>query len=209
MAINATNDSKPRELTPSGNYVARCYQMVEIGTVEEEYMGQMKKQKKVRIGWEFPLDQKVFSEEKGEQPIVISKEYALSMYEKANLRKDLESWRGKAFSKEEAECFDITKLIGAVCMINLIHKPSEKDPTKIYEKISSITPVPKGLVCPPAINPVFVLSYDEFDEGKFNALPDFIKEKMKSSVEFKTISDPKNTSVEETVYKNDGDDLPF
>ena len=58
MAINATNDSKPRELLRHGNYVARCYQMIEIGTVEEEYMGQMKTQKKVRVGWEFPLNQK-------------------------------------------------------------------------------------------------------------------------------------------------------
>lgn len=36
MAINATLSkwNTPRELIPAGNYIARCYKMIEIGTVE-------------------------------------------------------------------------------------------------------------------------------------------------------------------------------
>jgi hypothetical protein len=210
MAINAKNDSKPRELTPAGNYVARCYQMIELGTAAEEYKGVVKQLTKVRIGWEFPLDLKVFNEEKGEQPIVISKEYTLSLYEKANLRKELESWRGKAFTKEEAECFDITKLLGKVCMINLIHKPSENDPTKIYERISSITPIPKGLNCPEQINPTFVLSFDEWDEEKFKSLPEFIRERIEKSDEYKAMNAVAPIEPHEVRANTENiDDLPF
>ncbi len=37
---------------------------------------------------------------------------------------------------------------------------------------------------PAQINETFILSYDNFDTGKFESLPDFIKTKMRSSLEF-------------------------
>src|SRR4051812_29825095 len=52
MAIIAT--AAQRELIPAGNYPARCYQMIQIGTVEELVMGETKVLNKVRIGWELP-----------------------------------------------------------------------------------------------------------------------------------------------------------
>jgi hypothetical protein len=215
MAINATNNGTVRELIPAGNYIARCYQMIEIGTVTDTVLGKPVTAKKVRIGWELPEELKVFNPEKGEQPLVISKEYTLSMNEKSNLRKDLKSWRGKDFTEEEARCFDITKLIGAVCMLNIIHKPSQSDPTKVYEQIAGITPIPKSMKAPAAINPVFVLSYDEFDTELFNKLPDFIKTKMQSSSEYQNLFNPTDRSLDDhdqVHYSNELepiDDLPF
>lgn len=212
MAITAENTGTVRELTPAGNYIARCISMVEIGRVEEEYMGVKKTLHKVRIGWELPYELKVFNEEKGEQPIVLSKEYTLSLYEKANLRKELESWRGKAFTEEEAKKFDVTKLIGAACMINLIHKPSEKDPSKIYEKISAITPIAKGVTCPPQINPSFIFSFDEFSMEKYNSLPQFLKDKIALSMEWKVVTgqiNPIADAPQETFSQEIPEDLPF
>src|ERR1700748_3863007 len=136
MAITAKSTSTPRELIPADNYIARCYQMIEIGTVTELYMGEPKQMVKVRIGFELPTLTKVFKEENGEQPFVFSAEYTLSMTEKANLRKLLTSWRGTPFTEEEAKAFDITKLIGAPCFLNIIHKASKSDATKVYEQIA-------------------------------------------------------------------------
>lgn len=212
MPINATNNGTVRELIPAGNYVARCYQMIEIGTVTDTVMGKQVTAKKVRIGWELPEELRVFNPEKGEQPLVISKEYTLSMNEKSNLRKDLKSWRGKDFTEDEAKCFDITKLIGAACMLNIIHKPSASDPTKVYEQIAGLTPLPKSMKAPPAINPVFLLSYDDFDSKAFSSLPDFIKTKMQSSMEFQAISNPNERSFPAEVHneiEEPIDDLPF
>ena len=43
MAINATSSgSTQKELIPAGNYIARCYQMVQIGTVDEIINGETK-----------------------------------------------------------------------------------------------------------------------------------------------------------------------
>lgn len=210
MPINATDSGHVRELIPAGNYIARCYQMIEIGTVSEVVKGESKILKKVRIGWELPEELKTFDEKKGEQPLVISKEYTLSMNEKANLRKDLASWRGKDFTAEEAKCFDITKLIGVPCMLNIIHRPSKSDPSKIYDNISGITGLPKGVKCPPQITPSFVLSYDEFDFTKFDHLPDFIKTKMKSSIEYTALSNPHHKNVVDASEVHEPlDDLPF
>jgi hypothetical protein len=210
MAINATNNGVKRELIPAGNYIARCYQMIEIGTIDEEFKGEKKKVPKIRIGWEFPTELKVFKEEKGLQPLVISKEFSLFMNEKANLRKVLASWRGKDFTNEEATKFDVSVLIGKTCMLNLIHKPSVNDPTKIYEEIGSISPMPKGIVCPEQINPTFLLSYDNFDYDKFNTLPEFIRTKMQTSKEYLSLHNPEVTNISNTIEPHgEVDDLPF
>jgi hypothetical protein len=186
MAITAKKgEAFDKELIEAGNYVARCYRMVEIGTVEEEFLGVKKNMHKVRIGWELPTELKVFNPEKGEQPCVIDKEYTLSLADKANLRKDLQSWRGKAFTEEEAEAFDITKLLGVPCMLNIIHVQGKKDPTKTYQAIGSVSPMPKGLVCPPQFNETFVFDFENFDELKYNGLPDFIKEQIVKTPEYK------------------------
>lgn len=195
MAINATNAAPVRELIPAGNYVARCYQMIEIGTVKENVMGEEKTLTKVRIGWELPTELKVFKEENGEHPLVISKEFTLSMHEKSNLRAVLKSWRGRDFTEAEAKCFDITKLLGVPCMLNIIHEPSKSDPSKIYQQISGITPISKGYPMPEQINKTFVLSYDNFDYDKFNSLPDFIKAKMQGSEEYKKLQAPHEESI--------------
>lgn len=53
MAINATSTGgAPRELIPQGNYIARCYKMIEIGTVDEIILGEKKDhaQSKNRLG---------------------------------------------------------------------------------------------------------------------------------------------------------------
>lgn len=207
MAITATNSGQARELIPAANYIARCYQMIEIGTVTESFQGDSKTMKKVRIGWELPTETRVFNEEKGEQPMVISQEYTLSMNEKANLRKMLASWRGKDFTEDEAKSFDITKLLGVPCMLNVIHKPSKSDASKIYQSISSVSAMPKGMKAPDQVNKNLVLSYDSWDQEIFDKLPDFIKAKMQTSSEYAAMSQPhvQNFAPMAEVV----DDLPF
>jgi len=212
MAIIATSNGSGTNYEPiaTGNYPARCYSMIHIGTVEEVILGTQKTLNKVRITWELPTELKVFKEENGEQPHVISKEFTLSMHEKATLRNYLKNWRGKDFSEEEAKSFDIEKLIGAPCMLNITHKKS-KDGTKTYAEIGSISTMPKGFPCPEQINPSFVWTYENFDSEKFNLLPDFLKTKMVNSVEYKQlVSGGQEIEVKETINDSqESDDLPF
>jgi len=212
MAITAKKgEGFERELIPAGNYVARCYKMIEIGTVSAEFKGVPKLVHKVRIGWELPTELKVFKEENGEQPLVIDKEYTLSLADGAHLRADLKSWRGKDFTPQEAEAFDITKLLGVPCMLNIIHIQGKKDPTKMYQAIGSVSPMPKGFDCPAQINPTFVLDFENFDQEKFDSLPDFIKDQIKTSEEFKALTKPTQDAFPMTsdFKEEEHDDLPF
>lgn len=205
MAIIAKASSgTKREPIEAGMYLARAYQMIHIGSVEETIPGQPpKKMNKVRIGWELPTEKKVFKEENGEQPIVISKDFTLSMHEKSGLRAMLKGWRGKDFTDAEAASFDITKLLGVACMLNITHKPS-KDGSQVYEQISGVTPVPKGMTCPPQINANQELSYENWNEELFNSLPDFLKDKIKTSDEYQSMRNPEHF----TFIGDDGKPLP-
>jgi hypothetical protein len=207
MSINATDNGIKRELVPAGNYPARCYSMIHIGTVEEEFMGKHKILNKVRITWELPTEKRVFKEENGEQPMVISQEFTLSMYEKANLRKFLESWRGKGFSEEEAKSFDITKLLGVPCMLSIIHTVSKAG--KERAEISAVAAMPKEMKCPDQINPSFEFNYqNKFDAALLETFPDFIKDKMKKSEEYKAMTMPSMTETKEPEPA-EVNDLPF
>lgn len=208
MAIIAQNNaggtSTPIE---AGTYVARCYSMIYMGTIPEEFQGQKKDMKKVRITWELPTELKVFKAEKGEQPQVIGKDFTLSMNEKGTLRKMLQSWRGKAFTEDEAKNFDITKLLGKPCMLSIVHKVSKTG--KTYAEIATISPLMKGMACPDQINESFEFNVLEFNEERFNQLPDFIRDKVKTSAEYKQLNSQEPTKEEPIAEANDDDECPF
>ena len=207
MAIIATNDSKPRELLPAGNHVAVCYEMIHIGTINKVILGDTKTLNEVRLTWEITEELREF--DGVQKPMVVSKDYTLSMNEKANLRKDLNSWRGVAFTDEQAKAFDVTKLLGVPCMVNVIHNKASNGNT--YANISGITPLHKSMSNPVQVNPSCELSYNKWDQDKFNSLPSFIKDKMISSEEYKTMfadSTPASI-VEPPMTQEEADDLPF
>lgn len=192
MAIIATNKGGESNYTliPAGNHIARCYSMVELGTLTETILGQEKQVRKIRMTFELPDELRVFNSDKGEQPCVISKEFALSMHEKSNLRAFLKSWRGKDFTEEEAVDFDVTKLLGVPCLLNIIHKPSKKDPSRMYDEIASATPLMKNMTCPPQVNSNFEFSLRDWNPNHFELLPEFLKEKVRSSKEYKAMFAP-------------------
>lgn len=212
MAIVATKSSGTEyDPIPSGNHVARCFSMIHIGTCEENVMGTMKRLNKVRLVFETPLETKVFKEENGEQPYSIGKDYTLSMHEKSNLRKDLESWRGAKFTDEQAEAFDVTVLLGKPCMVNVVHKVSKNG--KTYAEIAGITPIPKGLDCPPQVNDTFEFTYTPFEQAKFDKLPDWLKDKCKNSEEYRNLMNPEHVDATphhgQTNDPDEIDSLPF
>lgn len=168
------------KIAPVGMHLARIYQIIDLGTTEQtgQFGG---KKRKVQILFELPLETAVFDPEKGEQPYYARNMYTLSMHEKSTLRKDVHSMLGKQLTDAEAKTFNIFNLIGRECMVNIIHRPSGD---KTYANIQTITPVPKGMVCPPAVNPPLVFSTQQPDMEIFRKLPEFVQDKIKLSDEF-------------------------
>src|SRR5215469_5879253 len=98
---------------PEGSFIAICYRIVDLGTQEVVFQGHAKYTRQLLLSWELP--EELMSDGR---PFTISKKYTYSSHPKASLRKDLESWRGKRFSDDEIEGFDIGNLIGVGCMLS-------------------------------------------------------------------------------------------
>lgn len=180
--IIKANQPTKREIVPSGTHIARCYSMIHIGSVEWEYQGEKKVSNKVRLTFELPNEMRDFGG-KVEQPMVISKEYTLSLHEKSNLRKDLESWKGSALTIEDLKSFDITNLIGKGAMISIIHKLSKKG--NKFAQIGNVNSLSKGIKCPPQINETFIFNFeDEFNQAWLDEQPEWIQDEIKSTEEY-------------------------
>jgi len=162
---------------PEGGHPARCVQFVTLGTQRKEWQGQVKEQFQVRITWEIP-GERMANEDK---PMVISKTYTASLGEKANLRKDLEAWRGKKFTEAELDGWDASQLLGKACLIGVVHTAKDG---KTYANINSLMPLPKGMVCPPQENPSVFFTLENFDPQVFDGLSKYVKEQVAKSPEY-------------------------
>lgn len=182
--------SEKREFkrVPTGVYVARCYALIDLGTQIDEGKFGRKEQHKIRIQWELfgededgaPLTIQIDGEEK---PMIVSKNYAMSLHEKARLRLDLASWRGKDFTEEEARNFDVSKLLNAYCMLNITER-TEGD--KTYTNVSSISPLPAALknAKPEPINETLVFDLDQPNWSVYEKLPTFLQELIAQSPQY-------------------------
>lgn len=203
-----------RPLTPAGTHIARCIQIIDLGTQDDTYMGKPKIVPKVRISWELPNELFVFREEAGEQPFMISNEYTANLGEKATLRHHLESWRGRPFTAEELKGFDLKSILGKACMLTVIHK-AKLNGTGLYDKVAGVTAMPKdaatkkAMLAPAQINPSVVYDIGDGENDVFDKLPDWIKDKIRASREFKDPQRNHPADEEPGNFDLEADDIPF
>ena len=181
IAQPSTNNNGAGQTVPAGTHVARCYQIIHIGTIVDTYQGEEKLVNKVRIVFELPLETADFG--KGQQPFSIGRDFTLSMHEKSGLRAFVQGWLGKAMSDAEANKFDIATLLGKECMLNVMHRTANTGRT--YADIKGASPLVKGMTCPPLVNSAFLLDYDSEDfDLRFKMLAEWLQNKVSSSAEF-------------------------
>jgi len=174
------------ENIPQGIYHAVCCHVIDLGTHLD--LNWNKERRKISIGFEIPEVMRTF-EKDGKQvsePTVVSNMYTPGLAQKNQMRKDLVSWRGRDFTKEEEAQFDLRKLIGANCQIQIVHMPSKKDASKIYANIGSIVQAPKGVAKIEAKKPI--LFEIPLGEEKFkvpSTIPEWMRKKIFESIEFK------------------------
>jgi hypothetical protein len=202
MSLLASASGKDFENAPEGVAVTRCYRIIDLGTQTGEYMGKPKMAHKILVNWEL-----LGTSNSEGKPFTIGKKYTLSLDEKANLRKDLEAWRGRKFTPAELEGFDISKLIGAPCMINIIHATKDN---KTYANIASIMPLAGGMVAPQLTYPKMLFSLSSFDQSVFDGLSDGLKKMIVTSPEYAEVSGTAPAAPAGTSAAPDLDnDIPF
>lgn len=171
---------KGGDFTPceAGTWLARCFAVIGLGVQES---ANFPATNKVMLMFEIPEQ---MTERDGEElPMVINKEYTVSLNKKANLRKHLDAWRGKPFTPEELEGFELKNVLGAPALLTIVRKTSTTG--KTYANIEAITRPMKGQVC--AEQHHKSVGYD-IENGKndvYEKLPEWIQKKIANSEEWK------------------------
>lgn len=201
MAIIATGKPK-REPIPEGIYPAICTRVIDLGEQTSKMFGNTAH--KVLFCWEVPA---VTIEVDGVQmPKMVSREFTVSLGEKSNLKPFLQSWRGKSFTEEEIEGFDLKNILGAPCQLQIVHNENG------YENINVMAMV-KGMEKP---KPATELIYFDLSVAEcmniMAKLPEWVQEKIKLSPNYKfylenTVGD-QTANTYEDLDIDDGS-LPF
>ena len=200
------------EQPQTGMVSAVCINVVDGRHAKTTYMGQDKgHQKKIFILWE--IAQRIKEGKFAGKHMVIAKEYTFAVGERANLRIDLESWRGKKFEerknadgtvsllteKKQNEQivkvpFAVDMLIGANCILYLEDVGKSKSfikPTKVMKFDSKYIPVKR-----------------EYD---INYIPDWLAKK----IEERPLSNPDiqqtqtNNAVNNEASVIENEEVPF
>lgn len=198
---------------PPGAYIGRCYSLIDLGTQLTTGQYGEKLQHKIRIAWELfgeddqgnPLTVLVDGKE---MPMTISKNYTVSLHEKAGLRKDLAAWRGKDFTDEEAKAFDVSKLLGAYCMVNATTSETNG---KTYTNVAGLTPLPGALknAKPAPVHENILFDLDAPDMKIFSGFYEKLQEQIKRSPEWAALHGKKTQADVEPSGFDDFEDQPF
>lgn len=164
------------ELPPAGPVAARCSRLIDLGSQESDYQGEKKMQRKILLSWEL-------AELRTDgTPFTISRRFGLSLHEKSALRGFLQAWRGRPFTQEELELFDLRRLLGAPCLLNIMHTQRNG---KDYANIASISPLPKGMTAPELSFPGVIFDIDADDaQAVFETLSENLQATIAASPEW-------------------------
>ena len=205
-------DSKfeKRDPVPQGMHHAVCYSVVDLGTHPNDFPGAKPgaTRRLVMITWELP-DIRMEWEKDGEtndMPRVISKEYTLSMSEKANLRKDLNTWKGTVLSDDDAYKVDILDLVGVNATLQVSHKLA-KSTGNPYAIVTSVLPLMPNTEPRMAENGHMSFSFDDAmanGDGIPEAVPQWVQDKMAGAMEMKLSHNPPDDNVNTENPENSG-----
>lgn len=194
-------DFKP---VPAGTHVAVCTMVADMGV---QPAGKYRPRQQVYIRWELPNEITSWKDGDGREhsgPMVIGQKYTLSLSEKANLRANLEAWRGRAFTEQELAGFDLRNILGKSCMLGVTHNTVGN---KTYANIKAVMGLPKGTSpVAPSVTPIFY-DIDDHDEGVFKKLPNWLQEAINGRVSSDTASTVDSGGHE--VDDDFDDDIPF
>jgi len=210
MKLKEEGSDRSKWDIPDGVYVARCYGFVDVGTHQTTYGDDEPKDRHSGfLLWEIPsLRQKGEKDGKSyDYPKTTLLEYTLSLGPKANLRRDLQSWRGKDFTPEELNGFEIKSLIGATCQLQIGRNKNGN------HKVNGVMALAGGMTAPDAEKKKVYHSFEDHSDLPEN-IPQFITDKIKVSGEWLALNGDSADDVKFNGPKRDSaeglaDDFSF
>lgn len=213
FVIKESGGNSNFENHPAGVVSARCTRIIDLGTQKDEYQGELKNLHKVVFFFE--TQTLMESGEFAGKPFLVNKEFTVSLGEKATLRKALESWRGRKFTPQELEGFDIKNVLGKPLMLNIVEYTKKNGASGT--KIDSMMPLPNGMTANKAVGDLILFSFraddgsiKPLDTENYEKISNFWQKKIATSPEFiqATQGSPKKASAPPAGDDMD-DDVPF
>jgi cell division septation protein DedD len=177
--LTETASAADFETPPEGVFPARCYRLVDLGTVAGDWQGRPTHNRKVLISFELLGEDCAMSDGR---PFAVSRRFSLSLSEKSSLRAFVQQWRGKPFTAEElAGGFDLHKLLGAPALLTVAHVERAG---RQYANIVGVSALPKNYPCPPGVNKPVAFDLDDFDQSVFDGLSQGLQAQIMASPEY-------------------------
>ena len=182
MSLKVKDRAKPK-IPPvdPGVYIAICVGVLDLG---EQYSEKFKNYRcEVQFIWELCGET---VEVDGEQkPRQLSRTFSVAASKKSNLRAFISGWNGAQYSDEQFSDLDLFGQAGKACQLNVV-----LNDTGEYANVNSAIPLPKGMSVPTTDTAPILWNMDEWDDKAFEALPDWVQEKVKRSTQYQQMHAP-------------------
>lgn len=187
MALNfATPTSTKKDFgrVEDGAYPARIVQIIDFGmqietdwkTGEEKHYDDGNLMIKPKVWINFELPDETIEIDGVSKPRWYGKEYTVSAHEKSALHALLKSVDGKGAATNGGR--NVQGLLGLPAMLTIGSTSSGK------AKVSAVSAVPKGMQVGALTNPEGFFDLDSDDVKTFDVLPNWMKERIKTGVNF-------------------------
>jgi len=180
MALIPKSGGSDFPVVPTGVHKARLIRVIDQGTQEIVYNEETHHKHKIMMLWELP---ECLIQEEGEfqgKPFSIALFPTLSLHRKSALRPLLVSWRGRDFTQEEEDTFNVIDLLDKTFLINVVHNESGGN---TYANIAALMPLAEK-DCPKRVNDLVAFDLSEFDQKVFDGLSEKMQNKIKQSQEW-------------------------
>lgn len=188
MGLRVKDRAKPK-LPPvePGVYIGICVGVIDLGEQLCEFKDKSSSYKnQVQFVWEL-VGETV--EVDGEQkPRQLARTFSMSASKKGNLRGFISGWNGVQYSDEQFNELDMFGQAGKACQLNVVLNDAGE-----YANVESVIPLPKGMPAPTTQTAPVLWNMEEWDDGVFEALPEWVQEKIKKSTQYQKDHTPTNT----------------
>lgn len=143
------------EKVPAGNHRAVIVAVIEMGThVEEAYKKGAPDVSRFKINLVYELLD--VEKEDGKDAWIIGHTYTASNFADAPIMKVCAAAFQRPMAKDEEP--DLEKLVFRVVLVNVVHEAGKADPSKIFDKVKDVSPIPDVMKKMP-VRPKYVPCY--------------------------------------------------
>lgn len=173
-----------------GVYIGICVGVIDLG---DQYSEKFKKYSNdVQFVWELVGETVEIDGEV--KPRQLSRTFSVATSSRSNLRKFLSSWNGTQYSDSEFGDLDLFGQLGKACQLQVVLSEDGQ-----YANIDNIMAIPKGMPVPTTESAFVRWDMDAWDDGVFDALPEWVQEKIKKSTQYQKLHTPREkVEFEET-----------